>query len=92
MPITLVWLIVISPIIFSISSAYKRRETALGYYADIKAFSRMIYFSSRDWVQDNSEESKKISDDIKNTLSESLVLLEKFLLSKNYTISENIEK
>ena len=51
-PLTLVSTAVIFPIVFSIGGAYKRRESALDDYGDIKAHSRALYFASRDWFDD----------------------------------------
>ncbi len=49
-PLTLIATAIIFPIVFSISGAYKRRETALYHYGQIKAHGRAIYFAARDWL------------------------------------------
>jgi hypothetical protein len=49
-PFTLVATAVVFPIVFSISGADKRRETALERYADLKAHGRAIFLASRDWL------------------------------------------
>ena len=51
-PLTLIATAVIFPIVFSINSAYKRRESVLDDYSLIKAHGRAIYFASRDWLAD----------------------------------------
>ncbi|UCE36929.1 MAG: hypothetical protein JSW00_15750 [Thermoplasmata archaeon] len=53
-PLTLIGIAVVFPIVFSISTAYTRRERSLNYYGSLKAYGRAIYFASRDWVP-NSE-------------------------------------
>jgi len=43
---------IVFPIVFSINSAYKRREAALDDYGSLKAHGRAIYFATRDWLED----------------------------------------
>jgi hypothetical protein len=66
-PMTLIGIAVVFPIVFSISGAYKRRETALKHYATIKAFGRAIFLANRDWLpnRDNRKEKelKKLLQD-----------------------------
>ncbi len=50
-PLTLIATAVVFPIVFSINSAYKRREAVLDDYGQIKAHGRAIYFASRDWME-----------------------------------------
>lgn len=50
-PLTLIAIAVIFPIVFSIGGAYKRRETALREYAEIKGYLRALFFVSRDWIE-----------------------------------------
>jgi hypothetical protein len=54
-PLTLIATAIIFPIVFSINSAYKRREMALDDYASLKAHGRAIYFATRDWLEDTDE-------------------------------------
>lgn len=56
-PLTLVGIAVVFPLVFSINSAYKRREDALNQYANLKANGRAIFFASRDWLE-NSDKIK----------------------------------
>lgn len=69
-PLTIIGIAVVFPIVFSISGAYKRRETALKYYAVIKAHGRAIFFASRDWVPDNDT---KYQEELKNILENLLI-------------------
>ena len=55
-PLTLVGIAVVFPLVFSINSAYKRRETALSHYGNLKGNGRAIYFASRDWIENPSKE------------------------------------
>ena len=56
-PLTLIATAIVFPIVFSINGAYKRRETALSHYASIKSHSKAIFFCSRDWLEDPSDET-----------------------------------
>jgi predicted membrane chloride channel (bestrophin family) len=62
-PLTLIGTAIIFPIVFSIGGAYKRRESALGAYGSMKAHGRAIFFATRDWIenpsQDLQEEAKE---------------------------------
>lgn len=48
--LTLIGIAVVFPIVFSINSAYKRRENALYLYGTMKAHGRSLYFAARDWT------------------------------------------
>ncbi len=50
LPADLVGVAVIFPVVFSIASAYARREDALKSFAAIKADSASLYFAHRDWT------------------------------------------
>lgn len=49
-PLTLISLAIVFPIVFSINSAYKRREKALENYAILKGHLIGIFYASRDWI------------------------------------------
>ena len=55
-PFTLVATAVVFPIVFSISAADKRRETALERYADMKAHGRAVFLAARDWLEKSDVE------------------------------------
>jgi hypothetical protein len=57
-PLTLIATAIIFPIVFSINSAYKRRESVLDDYAALKADGRAIYYATRDWLE-NTDASKQ---------------------------------
>ena len=56
-PLTLIGIAVVFPLVFSINSAYKRRETALIQYGILKALGRSIYLANRDWITDPKKEN-----------------------------------
>ena len=49
-PLTLIATAIVFPLVFSISTAYTRREKALEEYGALKANGRALYLASRDWV------------------------------------------
>lgn len=64
-PMTLVGIAVVFPLVFSINSAYKRRETALIHYGTLKGNARAIFFASRDWIDNPAQEKV---EEMKNAL------------------------
>jgi len=49
-PDMLVGVAIVFPVVFSIGSAYTRRETALQRFSDFKGHAIAIYYASRDWA------------------------------------------
>ncbi len=49
-PDMLVGVAIVFPVVFSIGSAYTRRENALQRYSDFKGHAIAIYFATRDWT------------------------------------------
>jgi len=68
-PLTLVATAIVFPLVFSISTAYARREKALEDYGKIKALGRSLYLASRDWLPDRDE---KRDDELRAALYEML--------------------
>lgn len=54
-PLTLVGIAIVFPVVFSIDSAYRRRERALCMLSDFKAHVLAIYLASRDWLEGNED-------------------------------------
>jgi hypothetical protein len=48
-PDMLVGVAIVFPVVFSIGSAYNRRETALQRFSEFKAHAVVIFYASRDW-------------------------------------------
>ena len=63
-PLTLIGTAIIFPIVFSISGAYKRRESALKEYGSIKAHGRAIFFATRDWLPESDSEIQNQAKDL----------------------------
>ncbi len=51
LPADLISIAVIFPLVFSINSAYRRREEALKAFASLKAHVVSLYFAHRDWSE-----------------------------------------
>ncbi|HUX95942.1 MAG TPA: hypothetical protein VMV47_09445 [Bacteroidales bacterium] len=72
--LTLIGIAIVFPVVFSIGEAYKRRESALAYYANLKAHGRSIFLASRDWVDnmkpEQTEELRLLLKDILLTARE----------------------
>jgi hypothetical protein len=49
-PMSIVGIAVIFPIVFAINAAFRRREQALGWLADLKGATMSLFFGYRDWV------------------------------------------
>ncbi|MDH4091131.1 MAG: hypothetical protein OEV74_10440 [Cyclobacteriaceae bacterium] len=54
-PDMLVGVAIVFPVVFSIGSAYSRRETALQRLSDFKGHAIAIYFATRDWPNEKSD-------------------------------------
>ncbi len=80
-PITLITTAIIFPVVFSIGGAYKRRERALDEYGSMKSHGRAIYFATRDWLEDPSDE----------TLAKARMLLGDLLQSCKKLFSEPVK-
>ncbi len=55
-PDMLVGVAIVFPVVFSIGSAYTRRETALQRFADFKGHAIAIYYATRDWTNNNNHD------------------------------------
>jgi predicted membrane chloride channel (bestrophin family) len=55
-PLTLIATAIVFPLVFSISTAYTRREKALEEYGALKASGRALYLASRDWTSQPDEQ------------------------------------
>lgn len=64
-PLNLVALAIVFPVVFSIDSAYKRRERALGYLSEFKGICVALYQASRDWIETNNS---NYQEEIKQSL------------------------
>ena len=68
-PLTLIATAIVFPLVFSISTAYNRREKALEEYGSIRAHGRALHLAARDWVDSPKQPHR---DAIRDTLGELL--------------------
>ena len=69
-PLTLVGIAIVFPVVFSIDSAYKRRERALALLADFKGHLKALYMGATDWlVIEDENYHKQFKVDIINVYS-----------------------
>lgn len=86
-PDMLVGVAIVFPVVFSISSAYTRRETALQRLSDFKGHAIAIYFATRDWPTDRSTD---LSERSRTLISEMFILMrEMFMTSHTDDWSKN---
>lgn len=55
-PDMLVGVAIVFPVVFSIGSAYTRRETALQRFSDFKGHAIAVYYASRDWASNKEND------------------------------------
>jgi hypothetical protein len=75
-PDMLVGVAIVFPVVFSIGSAYNRRETALQRWADFRGHAIAIYYATRDWPSEKENDlaartkelTKELVDVVRKTL------------------------
>ncbi|MCZ8217183.1 MAG: hypothetical protein O9262_13140, partial [Cyclobacteriaceae bacterium] len=71
-PDMLVGVAIVFPVVFSIGSAYTRRETALQRLSDFKGHGIAIYFAMRDWPTDKNND---LADQARKIILEMVVIM-----------------
>jgi hypothetical protein len=80
-PDMLVGVAIVFPVVFSIGSAYNRRETALQRFSDFKGHSITLFYAVRDWIA--PEKTNDLPQRIKVMIGE-MVLLIREMFSSNH--------
>ncbi len=62
LPTTLIGIAVVFPLVFSINSAYKRREDALRAFASLKAHGVALVFAHREWPEDGTGHAERAGE------------------------------
>jgi len=86
-PDMLVGVAIVFPVVFSIGSAYNRRETALQRLSDFKGHAVAIYFATRDWPADKKNEVSQLAREI--IVDAFKLMREMFMTSHNAEWGEN---
>lgn len=71
-PDMLVGVAIVFPVVFSIGSAYTRRETALQRFADFKGHVVSFYYATRDWTTDKNND---LPEQSRQVISQMMILM-----------------
>lgn len=86
-PDMLVGVAIVFPVVFSISAAYNRRETALQRFSDFKGHAIAMFYATRDWTTDKNHD---LPARVREQMRELLVLIRSmFMLSNRKDWEEN---
>jgi hypothetical protein len=77
-PDMLVGVAIVFPVVFSIGSAYNRRETALQRFSDFKGHAIAIYYATRDWPENKAND---LSPRVRKLVNEMTVLMREMFAS-----------
>lgn len=88
-PDMLVGVAIVFPVVFSIGSAYSRRESALQRWADFRGHAIAIYYASRDWTTNKEND---LPDRTRQLVTEMMHLLKVVLKGKHEEWVENEKK
>lgn len=86
-PDMLVGVAIVFPVVFSIGSAYNRREVALQRFSDFKGHAIAMYFATRDWPLDSNND---LPARTRETVRDLLVHIRKmFITAKGSELEQN---
>jgi len=80
-PDMLVGVAIVFPVVFSIGSAYNRRETALQRFSDFKGHSITLYYATRDWIA--ADKQNELPRRIKVMIGEMVLLIREMFASNH---------
>lgn len=69
LPTTLIGIAVVFPLVFSINSAYKRREDALQAFASLKGHGVALLFAHREWPEDETGHGERAGELLQRLLT-----------------------
>lgn len=79
-PDMLVGVAIVFPVVFSIGSAYNRRETALQRFSDFKGHAVAIFYATRDWTTDQEHD---LPEQVRDLVREMITLMRRMFTSNN---------
>ena len=89
-PDMLVGVAIVFPVVFSIGSAYNRRESALQRFSDFKGHAVAIFYATRDWTTDKSHQ---LPAEVRQLVTEMIAIMRRMFTSNNRTdLQENERK
>lgn len=81
-PDMLVGVAIVFPVVFSIGSAYNRRESALQRFSEFKGHAIAIYYATRDWTTDKNND---LPGRVRTLVTDMLVIMRLMFTSKRRT-------
>lgn len=88
-PDMLVGVAIVFPVVFSIGSAYNRRETALQRLADFKGHAVAVYYAARDWT---TIKENDLPQRVRSLVGEMNMLMRSMFTSDHKTVWESNEQ
>lgn len=88
-PDMLVGVAIVFPVVFSIGSAYSRRENALQRFSDFKGHAIAIYYATRDWTTDSDHD---LPEQVRQIVRQMIALMRKMFNSGNRSDLEANER
>ena len=78
-PDMLVGVAIVFPVVFSIGSAYNRRENALQRFSDFKGHAIAIFYATRDWT---TEKNPELPNRVREIVNEMIILMRAMFTAK----------
>jgi hypothetical protein len=88
-PDMLVGVAIVFPVVFSIGSAYNRRESALQRFSDFKGHAIAAYYAARDWPADRNND---LPTRVRALVNEMIILMRSMFTSKHKSEWQENEK
>jgi len=89
-PDMLVGVAIVFPVVFSIGSAYNRRESALQRFSDFKGHAIAIFYATRDWTTDKDH---NLPQQVREIIREMMLIMRRMFASSNrHDLQENERK
>lgn len=82
-PDMLVGVAIVFPVVFSIGSAYNRRESALQRFSDFKGHSIALYYATRDWTTDKDHD---LPQRVRFLVNEMILIMRKMFTTTNRVV------
>lgn len=88
-PDMLVGVAIVFPVVFSIGSAYNRRENALQRFSDFKGHAMAIYYAARDWTTDSNHD---LPAQVRQLVTEMIIIMRKMFTADQRTELQDNER
>lgn len=88
-PDMLVGVAIVFPVVFSIGSAYNRRESALQRFSDFKGHAIAIFYATRDWTTDKNN---NLPQRVRLHVNEMIILMREMFTSENRILWQENER